>query len=68
MIQVEALKGKTVVQAACGGSHTLFLTSDGQAFAAGRAEYVGVTISRAFFPPLAGSQYVYLRFQPRSAW
>lgn len=38
--QVEALKGKTVVQAACGGSHTLFVTSDGHAYAAGRSEYV----------------------------
>lgn len=37
---MEALKGKTVVQAACGGSHTLFVTSDGHAYAAGRAEYV----------------------------
>jgi alpha-tubulin suppressor-like RCC1 family protein len=37
---VEALKGKCVVQAACGGSHTLFLTADGFAYSAGRAEYV----------------------------
>jgi alpha-tubulin suppressor-like RCC1 family protein len=37
---VEALKDKRVVQAACGGSHTLFLTADGLAYSAGRTEYV----------------------------
>lgn len=37
-LQVEALKGKIVVQAACGGSHSLFLTKDGEAYSSGRAE------------------------------
>lgn len=36
---VEALQGKTIIQAACGGSHTLFLTADGVAYSSGRAEY-----------------------------
>lgn len=36
--QVEALKGEVVVQAACGGSHTLFLTKNGIAYSSGRAE------------------------------
>ncbi|GLD91610.1 hypothetical protein PINS_up000143 [Pythium insidiosum] len=36
---VEALKGHRVVQAACGGTHTLFLTTDGVAFSAGRADH-----------------------------
>lgn len=38
--QVKALKGQTVIQAACGGSHTLFVTSDGIAYVAGRPECV----------------------------
>ncbi|GAB9464342.1 hypothetical protein Gpo141_00001774 [Globisporangium polare] len=37
--QVEALKDKIVVQAACGGSHTLFLTKDGVAYSSGRADH-----------------------------
>ncbi|TMW60576.1 hypothetical protein Poli38472_000618 [Pythium oligandrum] len=36
---VEALKGQHVVQAACGGSHTLFLTTEGIAYTAGRADH-----------------------------
>ncbi|CAH0477391.1 unnamed protein product [Peronospora belbahrii] len=36
---VKALQGKTVIQAACGGSHTLFVTSDGLAYVAGRADH-----------------------------
>ncbi|TYZ64918.1 hypothetical protein PybrP1_001141 [[Pythium] brassicae (nom. inval.)] len=37
--QVDALKGEVIVQAACGGSHTLFLTKDGVAFSSGRADH-----------------------------
>uniref|UniRef100_K3W6X4 RCC1-like domain-containing protein n=1 Tax=Globisporangium ultimum (strain ATCC 200006 / CBS 805.95 / DAOM BR144) TaxID=431595 RepID=K3W6X4_GLOUD len=37
--KVEALKDKVVVQAACGGSHTLFLTKDGVAYSSGRADH-----------------------------
>lgn len=36
---VQALKDKHIVQAACGGSHTLFLTADGAAYSAGRADH-----------------------------
>ncbi|CEG35850.1 FOG: RCC1 domain [Plasmopara halstedii] len=36
---VKALKGKSVVHAACGGSHTLFVTNDGTAFVAGRSDH-----------------------------
>ncbi|DBA01283.1 TPA: hypothetical protein N0F65_001788 [Lagenidium giganteum] len=36
---VEALKNKVIVQAACGGSHTLFLTADGVAFSVGRVDH-----------------------------
>ncbi|KAE8910583.1 hypothetical protein PF005_g15614 [Phytophthora fragariae] len=36
---VKALKGQTVIQAACGGSHTLFVTSDGIAYVAGRPDH-----------------------------
>jgi hypothetical protein len=42
-LQVKALEGKTVIQAACGGSHTLFVTSDGIAYVAGRPEYVAAS-------------------------
>jgi len=38
-LQVEALKDKIVVQAACGGSHSLFLTKDGEAYSSGRADH-----------------------------
>lgn len=33
--EVEALKGQTVIGAACGRGHTLFLTSRGMVYAAG---------------------------------
>ncbi|RLN71142.1 hypothetical protein BBJ28_00000201 [Nothophytophthora sp. Chile5] len=36
---VKALAGKTVIQAACGGSHTLFVTSDGVAYVSGRTDH-----------------------------
>ncbi|CAI5743899.1 unnamed protein product [Peronospora destructor] len=36
---VKALQGKRVIQAACGGSHTLFVTSDGTAYVSGRADH-----------------------------
>ncbi|RLN68429.1 hypothetical protein BBP00_00001030 [Phytophthora kernoviae] len=44
---VKALQGKTVIQAACGGSHTLFVTSDGIAYVAGRPEYVPIELGQS---------------------
>ena len=48
LFQVKALKGKRVIQAACGGSHTLFVTSDGIAYVAGRAECVPALVAHCF--------------------
>ncbi|ETP35661.1 hypothetical protein F442_16275 [Phytophthora nicotianae P10297] len=50
---VKALKGKPVIQAACGGSHTLFVTSDGVAYVAGRPDHgrLGLTDMKALAVP-----------------
>ena len=54
--QVKALQGKRVIQAACGGSHTLFVTSDGIAYVSGRAECVlaliVITLRKGILTPL----------------
>ncbi|KAG7401616.1 hypothetical protein PHYBOEH_000148 [Phytophthora boehmeriae] len=50
---VKALQGKTVIQAACGGSHTLFVTSDGVAYVAGRPDHgrLGLTDIKSLMVP-----------------
>ncbi|KAG2530749.1 hypothetical protein BBO99_00000625 [Phytophthora kernoviae] len=50
---VKALQGKTVIQAACGGSHTLFVTSDGIAYVAGRPDHgrLGLTDIKSLMVP-----------------
>uniref|UniRef100_A0AAV1T328 RCC1-like domain-containing protein n=1 Tax=Peronospora matthiolae TaxID=2874970 RepID=A0AAV1T328_9STRA len=50
---VKALQGTKVIQAACGGSHTLFVTSDGNIYVAGRADHgrLGLTDMKAMSVP-----------------
>ncbi|KAF0682697.1 Aste57867_25215 [Aphanomyces stellatus] len=38
-IKVSALSDHTIVEVACGGTHSLFLTAKGQAFSCGRADH-----------------------------